>query len=252
MSDRRLVARGLRKALSGRQVVGGVDLEVLPGRVVGLLGPNGAGKTTCFKMITGILRPDAGTVELDGVDLGRLPLHRRVQRGLGYLPQEPSVFRSLTVRENVGAALEAKGRSAGEAGPHLEALGLAPLADASAGKLSGGERRRLEIARCLALEPSVLLLDEPFAGVDPVGVQDLQERIRALAARGLGILLTDHAVREALGICDEAIILDAGTAMARGTPEQVASDPAVRSRYLGDRFGELPPRGVVSGSGRSA
>ncbi len=244
MSDRRLVARGLKKTLSGRLVVGGVDLEVAPGRIVGLLGPNGAGKTTCFKMITGILRPDAGTVTLDGVDLGRLPLHRRVQRGLGYLPQEPSVFRTLTVRQNVGAALEAKGRPANDAGPYLEALGLAALADAPGGKLSGGERRRLEIARCLALEPTVLLLDEPFAGVDPVGVQDLQERIRGLAAEGLGILLTDHAVREALGICDEAMILDAGTVMARGTPPEVAADPAVRARYLGDRFGDfVPPTG---------
>ena len=243
MSDRRLVARGLDKTLAGRRVVGGVDLEVAPGRVVGLLGPNGAGKTTCFKMIAGLLRPDAGTVTLDGVDLGTLPLHRRVQRGLGYLPQEPSVFQALTARENVGAALEAKGRSAAEAMSHLEAMGLAALADAPAGKLSGGERRRLEIARCLALSPTVLLLDEPFAGVDPIGVQDLQERVRGLAMGGLGILLTDHAVREALGICDEAIILDAGTAMARGTPAEVAADATVRARYLGDRFGDfLPPR----------
>jgi lipopolysaccharide export system ATP-binding protein len=251
MSDRRLVARGLRKSLSGRQVVAGVDLEVAPGRVVGLLGPNGAGKTTCFKMITGLLRPDAGTVTLDGADLGSLPLHRRVQRGLGYLPQEPSVFRTLTVRENIGAALEAKGRPAADTAPHLEALGLSALADAPAGKLSGGERRRLEIARCLALEPTVLLLDEPFAGVDPVGVQDLQERIRSLAQQGLGILLTDHAVREALGICDEAIILDAGTAMARGTPAEVASDAGVRARYLGDRFGDLLPQPEATGPARS-
>jgi lipopolysaccharide export system ATP-binding protein len=241
MTDRRLVARGLNKTLSGRRIVADVDLDVAPGRVVGLLGPNGAGKTTCFKMITGLLRPDSGTVTLDGVDLGRLPLHRRVQRGLGYLPQEPSVFRALTVRDNVGAALEAKGRPASEAMSHLEALGLLALADAPAGKLSGGERRRLEIARCLALEPTVLLLDEPFAGVDPVGVQDLQERIGRLATRGLGILLTDHAVREALGICDEAIILDAGTAMARGTPAEVAADAGVRARYLGDRFGDFVP-----------
>jgi lipopolysaccharide export system ATP-binding protein len=241
MSDRRLVARGLDKTLSDRRVVGGVDLEVAPGRVVGLLGPNGAGKTTCFKMIAGLLRPDAGTVTLDGVDLGTLPLHRRVQRGLGYLPQEPSVFKALTARENVGAALEAKGRPASDAMQHLEALGLAALADAPAGKLSGGERRRLEIARCLALGPTVLLLDEPFAGVDPIGVQDLQERVRALAVGGLGILLTDHAVREALGICDEAIILDAGTVMARGRPSDVAADPTVRARYLGDRFGDFVP-----------
>jgi lipopolysaccharide export system ATP-binding protein len=231
-----LVARGLRKTFAGRSVVGGVDLDVAPGKVTGLLGPNGAGKTTCFRMIAGLLEPDEGTITLEGRNLERLPLHRRVRLGLGYLPQEPSVFRSLTVAQNVMAALEAADQPTTGARMLLEEFGLEAVAGSKGGSLSGGERRRLEIARCLALQPKVLLLDEPFAGVDPVGVQDLQERIGRMARRGLGLLLTDHAVREALGICDDVVILDGGIVIARGTPEVVAADPGVRARYLGEGF----------------
>ncbi len=234
-----LRAHGLRKALGGRTVVAGLDLEVRPGEIVGLLGPNGAGKTTSFRMLTGLLRPDAGRVELDGADLTGLPLWSRVLKGLGYLPQESSVFRGLTVRENVVVALEGRKAPAGEALALLEESGLAHLAGQPAGRLSGGERRRLELTRCLAAAPRIVLLDEPFSGVDPVAVADLQARIRALAARGIGVLLTDHAVREALGICDRALILDAGEVMVEGSPAEVAAHPHARARYLGSNF-ELP------------
>jgi len=235
MSASGLIATGLRRTLGGRLVLGGVDLAVRPGEVVGLLGPNGAGKTTCFRLIAGLDRADAGTVTLDGAPLDGLPLWRRVRLGLGYLSQEPSVFRGLTVRENLLVPLERLGEAA-RADGLLEEAGLAHLAGSQAGTLSGGERRRLEIARCLAANPRVLLLDEPFSGVDPVAVADLQGRIRALAARGLGVLITDHAVREALGVCDRALLLDGGRPMLGGTPEEVARDPTARARYLGAGF----------------
>ena len=231
-----LQARGLRRSYRGRRVVDGVDLDVAPGEVVGLLGPNGAGKTTCFRMVAGLELPEAGTVALDGVDLGRLPLWRRVRAGLGYLAQEPTVFRHLSVRNNLEVALGARGAPLEQAGALLERAGLLALAEQAAGRLSGGERRRLEIARALAAAPRVLLLDEPFAGVDPVAVAALQRVIAQLARDGMGVLVTDHAVRETLGICDRALILDGGRVMASGAPQQVAADPHVRDRYLGPDF----------------
>lgn len=231
-----LRAVGLQRTLGGRRVVDGVSLSVAPGEVVGLLGPNGAGKTTCFRMIAGLDRPDAGSVLLDGRDLAQEPLWRRVRAGLGYLAQEPTVFRALTVRENVVAALRARGAPAEEADPALERAGLSHLSGSLAGSLSGGERRRLEITRALAAAPRVLLLDEPFAGVDPVAVAALQGLIEQLAGAGIGLLITDHAVRETLGICHRAVILDGGRVIAEGRPEQVAEDPHVRARYLGQGF----------------
>lgn len=230
-----LEVRGLVRAYGGRRVVDGVDLHVEPGEIVGLLGPNGAGKTTCFRMITGLELPDAGEVRLGGASLERLPLWRRVRLGLGYLPQDPSVFRKLTARQNLEVALEGTGER-GRALALLEEAGLAHLAEAPAGTLSGGERRRLEIARCLALRPAVVLLDEPFSGVDPVAVADLARRVRALARQGIGVLLTDHAVREALRICDRALLLDGGRVMVSGSPSEVANDAFARSRYLGHDF----------------
>ena len=231
-----LEAEGLRKSYGQRLVVRDVSLSVAPGEIVGLLGPNGAGKTTCFRMITGTERPDAGTVRLAGVALGRQPLWRRVRAGLGYLPQKPTGFRGLSVRDNLRIPLDARRGEEGELAALLERVGLVGVADTLAGRLSGGERRRLEIARCLASGPRVMLLDEPFAGVDPVAVADLQSEIRQLAQEGIGILVTDHAVRETLGICDRAVILDAGEVIAEGSPETVAADSRVRGRYLGEGF----------------
>lgn len=242
LSAAALRALGLRRTLGGRRVLDGVELEVGPGEVVGLLGPNGAGKSTCFKLIAGLDRADAGEVWLGDRRLDGLPLWRRVHLGLGYLAQEPSVFRGLTVAENVLVPLERRGE-AGQLDALLEEAGLAHLRDAMAGSLSGGERRRLEIARCLASAPAVLLLDEPFSGVDPVAVADLQVRIRGLARRGIGVLLTDHAVREALGICDRAVLLDGGRPMVSGTPAEVAADPYARARYLGAGFRLEPTTG---------
>ncbi len=231
-----LEANDLRVRLGGRDVVAGVDLVVRAGEVVGLLGPNGAGKTTCFRVLAGLLSAQSGTVRLAGRLLDGLPLWRRAQAGLGYLPQRPSVFRDLSVRDNVRLAEE--GRGGPSLVPDLLAeLGLATLADARAGSLSGGERRRLEIARCLATRPTLVLLDEPFAGVDPVAVEGLQARVRALAReRGISVLVTDHAVHATLPICDRAVILDGGRVLAEGAPADVAARPAVRARYLGPGF----------------
>ncbi|MBN1337473.1 MAG: LPS export ABC transporter ATP-binding protein [Deltaproteobacteria bacterium] len=231
-----LEARSLAKSFGARRVVDGVDLAVASGEVVGLLGPNGAGKTTVFRLVAGLLVADSGTVLLDGVDLSSWPLWRRARAGLGYLPQVPTVFRGITVAANVEIALEARGASRGAAAGVLDAAGLAHLASARAETLSGGERRRLEIARCLAQAPRVLLLDEPFAGLDPVAVADLTSRIRALAASGMGVLLTDHAVREAFGSCDRVVVLDHGILRCTGDPASVARDPHVRARYLGQDF----------------
>jgi len=224
------------KRYGGRAVVQGVDIAVREAEVVGLLGPNGAGKTTVFRMLTGLLRPDQGQVLLKGEDVSALPLFRRAQRGLGYLAQVPTVFRGLTVRGNMEVVLELCGKPLAEAERFLADAGLAHLAGAAVERLSGGERRRLEIARCLAMEHRVLLLDEPFAGVDPVAVEDLQRRVRALAASGKAVLLTDHAVREALGICDRVLVLDGGSVQRAGSPQQIAQDPLVRARYLGEDF----------------
>ena len=236
MSAAVLRAVGLQKSFGARPVVQGVDLHVDPGEVVGLLGPNGAGKTTVFRMLAGLLAPDGGTVLLGERDVTALPLHARALRGLGYLPQQSTIFRGLSVRQNVELVLEARGEARSRADELLAEAGLEHLACAAAETLSGGERRRLEIARCMAGEHRVLLLDEPFAGVDPVAVQDLQARVLALAQRGLGILVTDHAVREAMGICQRVLVIDGGSVQCAGSPEQVAADPRVRQRYLGDSF----------------
>lgn len=236
MSGHRLQAIQLSRTLAGRKVVDGVSLHVDAGEILGLLGPNGAGKTTCFRLLAGLDRPDEGRVLLEGRDLVALPLWRRVRAGLGYLAQEPTVFRALSVEENVAVALRARGEDAARARDVLDEVGLRALARAPAGTLSGGERRRLEVARALAAKPSVLLLDEPFAGVDPVAVSALQATIRGLAARGIALLVTDHAVRETLHICDRAIILDGGRSIAEGGPREVAADPHVRARYLGADF----------------
>jgi lipopolysaccharide export system ATP-binding protein len=235
-----LSARGLRKAYARRVVVDDVSVEVPPGRVHGLLGPNGAGKTTVFRLLTGVERADAGEVRLDGARLDGLPLHRRARLGLGYLPQEDTLFRDLSVRDNVACALEIAGlRESPD--PLLERAGILALADRAVDGLSGGERRRLQIARLLAIRPRFLLLDEPFAGVDPIAVAGLQRLVRALAADGLGVLVTDHAVRETLAVCDRATVVDGGVVQVEGTPAEVAADERARARYLGPDFVLAPP-----------
>jgi lipopolysaccharide export system ATP-binding protein len=235
-----LRAEGLVKAYRRRRVVDGVSFEVHPGEVVGLLGPNGAGKTTSFNMVVGLVTPDAGRVALGERDLTRLPMHRRARRGVGYLPQEASIFRKLTVRQNFTAVLEALGvgRADREARARalLEEFRLEKVADSLGETLSGGERRRAEVARSLLADPRSILFDEPFAGVDPIAVAELQRLIAALAARGIGVLLTDHNVRDALGICDRAYILAAGKILESGTPAEIAASARARAVYLGEKF----------------
>lgn len=231
-----LQAVGLSHSFGGRRVVSGVSLSVQPGRIVGLLGPNGAGKTTSFRMIAGLIPTTVGSVSLDGQPLDGLPLWRRVQLGLGYLPQKPTGFRNLSVADNLRIPLKAAGEGEEALERLLDLVGLTHLREAHAGTLSGGERRRMELSRCLAARPSVVLLDEPFAGVDPVALADIQRSIQGLAESGIGVLITDHAVRQTLLSCDEAVILDAGTIIATGSPAVVSSDPTVRSRYLGNDF----------------
>jgi lipopolysaccharide export system ATP-binding protein len=227
-----LIAKGLRHSYGGREVLSGIDLELGPGEVLGLLGPNGAGKSTTFAILAGRLRPGAGTVELSGTCLDGMPLWQRVRAGLGYLAQEPSVVRSMTVADNIGLV-----GGAVDVAQVLLRAGLSARASAPAGSLSGGERRRLEIARSLATKPRFLLMDEPFSGVDPVAVSGLAKTIRGLVEGGLGVLLTDHAVRAALGVCDRVVLLDQGRVMASGTPAEVAADERARDRYLGPDFG---------------
>jgi lipopolysaccharide export system ATP-binding protein len=236
-----LTARGLRKRYKQREVVHDFGLDLGPGEVVGLLGPNGAGKTTCFYMIVGLVPADAGRIELDGRNITDLPMHERARLGLGYLPQEASVFRKLSVADNLRVVLELRsdlneeGRER-ELQVLLEELQVEHVAGQLGASLSGGERRRVEIARALAAKPRLILLDEPFAGVDPISVGEIQKIVRHLKQRGIGVLITDHNVRETLGICDRAYILNAGGVLAEGTPEQVLANPDVRRVYLGESF----------------
>ena len=236
-----LHARSLRKRYRQREVVHDFSLALDAGEVVGLLGPNGAGKTTCFYMIVGLVAADGGSITLDGQDITSLPMHARARLGVGYLPQEPSVFRSLSVADNVMAILElrrdldAAGRER-ELASLLDELQVAHVARQSGASLSGGERRRVEIARALAARPRLMLLDEPFAGVDPISVGEIQKIVRHLKARKIGVLITDHNVRETLGICDRAYILNEGRVLAQGAPETVLANPEVRRVYLGEAF----------------
>ena len=242
----RLEARGLQKTYGVRKVVRNVHLAVSAGEVVGLLGPNGAGKTTSFYMIVGLVRADAGEITLDGLAIERLPIHKRARLGLSYLPQEASIFRKLTVEENIRAVLElqidARGKPFGKARIDelldglLHDLSIDKLRDSPAPALSGGERRRVEIARALATQPRFILLDEPFAGVDPIAVIEIQRIIGFLKARGIGVLITDHNVREMLDICDRAYIINDGRVLAEGTPAEIVANPDVRRVYLGEKF----------------
>ncbi len=236
-----LVAQHLAKAYGGRPVVKDVSLEVSEGEIVGLLGPNGAGKTTCFYMIVGLVDADAGDIQLDNQSLMKLPMHRRARAGIGYLPQEASVFRQLTVKDNLLAILETRSEltqktrgSIAEA--LLEEFSVSHLADSLGQALSGGERRRVEIARALATEPRVILLDEPFAGVDPISISDIKSIITHLKERNIGVLITDHNVRETLDICERAYIVGEGHVIASGTPTEVLANDRVRNTYLGEHF----------------
>jgi lipopolysaccharide export system ATP-binding protein len=236
-----LRASNLRKAYRGRVVVEDLSLQVESGEIVGLLGPNGAGKTTSFYMIVGLVSADAGDIHLDGTDLTHLPMHRRARLGLGYLPQEASVFRRLSVEHNILAILETR-RDLDKAGRNAELehilgeLHIGHVRKSLGISLSCGERRRVEIARALAADPRFILLDEPFAGVDPISVMDIQKIISELAARGIGVLITDHNVRETLGVCNRAVIVDRGTVIASGNAEQILADERVRAVYLGHNF----------------
>ena len=235
-----LIARGLFKSYRRKRVVQGVSLGVRRGEAVGLLGPNGAGKTTCFYMITGLVPPDDGTIELDGHDVTRLPMYQRARLGIGYLPQEASIFRGLSVEQNIMAILEVTERNRKRRKERLDELleefKITRLRKSPAPALSGGERRRLEIARALASDPAFMLLDEPFAGVDPIAVGDIQELVRHLTRRGIGVLITDHNVRETLGLIDRAYIIASGEVLTHGTPEGIVADPEVRRLYLGEQF----------------
>ncbi|RCW80972.1 lipopolysaccharide export system ATP-binding protein [Phyllobacterium bourgognense] len=235
-----LVARGITKSYNGRQVVNGVSFGVRAGEAVGILGPNGAGKTTCFYMVTGLVPVDKGTIEIDGFDVTTMPMYRRSRLGIGYLPQEASIFRGLSVENNIKAVLEVveKDRSARaqELDSLLEEFHIAHLRKAPALSLSGGERRRLEIARALASRPNFMLLDEPFAGVDPIAVADIQQLVRHLTGRGIGVLITDHNVRETLKLIDRAYIIHAGQVLTHGRPDEIIANQDVRRLYLGDQF----------------
>ena len=246
----RLEARHLQKSYGSRMVVKDVSLSVQKGEVVGLLGPNGAGKTTSFYMIVGLVRADAGEITIDGAPVEHMPIHRRSRLGLSYLPQEASIFRKLTVEENVRAVLELQQHTDGDHAGRalssreieerltalLQELRVEHLRDSSALSLSGGERRRVEIARALATQPRFILLDEPFAGIDPIAVIEIQRIIGFLKSRGIGVLITDHNVRETLGICDHAFIINDGHVLAQGTPSQIVDNAEVRRVYLGEHF----------------
>jgi lipopolysaccharide export system ATP-binding protein len=235
-----LHADGLYKRLGGRDILNNVSLEVRAGEVVGLLGPNGAGKTTTFYIIVGLLRPDRGSVTLGGENITDEPMYKRARRGVSYLPQEPSVFRKMTVEDNVMAILETLPLTREERCERLaellEELSISHLAKSKAYSLSGGERRRVEITRSLVTRPVFILLDEPFAGIDPLAILDIQSIVQQLKERGIGILITDHNVRETLGICDRAYILNEGSVLEEGSPEQIASSRRARELYLGEQF----------------
>ncbi len=235
-----LETKSLQKAYGGRKVVNGVDLLINPGEVVGLLGPNGAGKTTTFYMVTGIVKPDSGSIMFDHRDISQYPMHKRAQLGIGYLSQEPSVFRKLTVEENIMAILETLDLPREERERRLEELlnelGIAHLRKSRAFTLSGGERRRLEITRALVTHPLCILLDEPFSGIDPIAVSDCQHLIQELRNKGLGILLTDHNVRETLAITDRAYIMYEGKILISGTKEDLLTSKQARKIYLGEKF----------------
>ncbi|MBU5638276.1 LPS export ABC transporter ATP-binding protein [Geomonas sp. Red69] len=235
-----LYTKGLQKGFNKRMVVKGVDLEISSGEVIGLLGPNGAGKTTTFYMVVGLARPDQGEVFLDGEPITGLPMYQRARRGISYLPQEPSVFRRLTVRDNLLAVLETMDLEPVRCRERVEELlaefRIEHIAGSRGYALSGGERRRVEIARALATDPSFILLDEPFAGIDPIAVIDIQNIIRALKGKGLGVLISDHNVRETLGVCDKAYIMNAGEVLEVGDPVQISQSKKAREIYLGDKF----------------
>ena len=237
-----LVVDNIGKSFRKRPVVKGVSLRLARGEVAGLLGPNGAGKTTCFYMITGLIPADYGSIYLDGENITRQPMYQRARMGVGYLPQETSIFRAMTVEENVMAVVELRERSQARAKQTvtelLQELRIEHLRNSPAISLSGGERRRVEIARALASEPSFMLLDEPFAGIDPLAIADIREVITYLKGRGIGILITDHNVRETLDIIDRASIIHAGEVLFEGTPSEITSNPEVRRVYLGERFGQ--------------
>jgi lipopolysaccharide export system ATP-binding protein len=245
-TDSRLQARHLKKAYGSRKVVHDVSVQVGKGEVVGLLGPNGAGKTTSFYMIVGLVRADGGQILIDGEDVTRMPIHKRSRMGLSYLPQEASIFRKLSVADNVRAILELQTDAQGRALSHAEVekrltelladLRVDHLRDSPSVALSGGERRRVEIARALATDPRFILLDEPFAGIDPIAVIEIQRIIAFLKQRGIGVLITDHNVRETLGICDHAYIISEGRVLAEGTPDEIVANADVRRVYLGEHF----------------
>jgi lipopolysaccharide export system ATP-binding protein len=240
MSDALLAAEGLRKRYGSREVVAGIDLRVAPGEVVGLLGPNGAGKTTTFNMIVGGIRPTEGRVFLGEREITELPMYRRARLGITYLPQEPSVFRRLSVADNINAILETVEPKASRRRTRLQELlqelGLTEKAHLRGDSLSGGERRRVEITRALVLEPRFMLLDEPFSGIDPIAIADIQKIVTQLCERGIGIVVTDHNVRETLSICDRAYIIQDGQILREGEPRAIADDPLVREIYLGEKF----------------
>ena len=235
-----LVARGLRRAFKGRTVVHDISIAVSRGEAIGLLGPNGAGKTTVFYMITGLIRPDAGRIELNGHDVTSLPMYQRARLGVGYLPQEASIFRGLNVEDNIKAVLEIVEPNRRKRQEELESLldefHIGHLRKAPSISLSGGERRRCEIARALASRPAFMLLDEPFAGIDPIAVGDIQALVRHLTKRGIGVLITDHNVRETLGLIDRAYIIHSGKVLTEGRPDDIVADPEVRRVYLGEQF----------------
>lgn len=235
-----LIVKGIHKSFKHRHVVRGVSLELSTGVVVGLLGPNGAGKTTSFYMVVGLVTPDEGNIELNGEDITGLPIYQRARKGLSYLPQEPSVFRKLTVKENIQVALDAQGFSGSQKQETLERLvnefSLNHITESYGYALSGGERRRVEIARSLVGKPKFLLLDEPFAGIDPIAVYDIQQIIKKLRDQGIGILITDHNVRETLGICDFSYIMKDGAVQVKGSPDSITKSDLAKKFYLGENF----------------